>query len=792
MPSAFMAQQRKGIRRGKRPSRAVQVHPSPPKYASESESDTPSQSASEEIELDSEAALDSEEDVYVSDDERQEAQAMGAALDVDDAIRAYQQALDAKGRGLAGTAGSGSEASDDASASDGDSDAGSDVSEAASDSSEEERPQRNTVGDVPLSWYDDEQHIGYDQAGQRIEKSKRKDKLDTLIERNDDPDAWRKVYDQYNDEEIVLSKEEMRMIQNIRAGRFAHADTMELYPEENDWFSRHQEVMPLSAAPEPKSRFTPSKWEEKKVVKLVRAIRKGWLNTQAQPKAPTVYELWADEGGESQRTMAGLSYLAAPKMKLPGHEESYNPPREYLLTKEEENAAALEAEENDEPEPFIPKAFESLRKVPAYDRFIKERFERCLDLYLCPRARVNRMDVSDPASLIPKLPKPKDLQPFPAILSVRYVGHASKVTSLSVHPSGQWLATGSKDGTVKVWEIKTGRCIETFDFASAEAQKDHAGRTSGKLAVHTVAWCPKRDLGLVAVAIGKRVLLVPVKLNDAVYQETIAVVHSCCGDAPAGEDAGEGADEDAKDSSTVAKWSLDPSTVTSTKSGTTRTVSVAHNFEVRDVTWHAAGDYFSSVCPRGNTKAVLVHQLSKGHSQNPFRKNKGIVARTLFHPTKPFFFVATQQAVRIYNLAKQSLAKKLVSGSGVITSMSIHPSGDHVILGGEDRRVCWFDLDLSTKPYRALRYHDAAIRGVAFHPTYPLFASASDDGTTHVFHGKVFSDLMTNPMIVPVKILKGHAKTKSGEGATSVVFHPNQPWVFTGGADGNAFLYCNP
>jgi ribosome biogenesis protein ERB1 len=48
-----------------------------------------------------------------------------------------------------------------------------------------------------------------------------------------------------------------------------------------------------------------------------------------------------------------------------------------------------------------------------------------------------------------------------------------------------------------------------------------------------------------------------------------------------------------------------------------------------------------------------VHQLSKHATQNPFRKNRGRVARVAFHPTKPFFFVATQNAVRVYNLAKQ-------------------------------------------------------------------------------------------------------------------------------------------
>lgn len=41
--------------------------------------------------------------------------------------------------------------------------------------------------------------------------------------------------------------------------------------------------------------------------------------------------------------------------------------------------------------PFIPKKYASLRQVPAFSRFIHERFERCLDLYLCPRQRKMRV-----------------------------------------------------------------------------------------------------------------------------------------------------------------------------------------------------------------------------------------------------------------------------------------------------------------------------------------------------------------------------------------------------------------
>ena len=33
------------------------------------------------------------------------------------------------------------------------------------------------------------------------------------------------------------------------------------------------------------------------------------------------------------------------------------------------------------------------------------------------------------------------------------------------------------------------------------------------------------------------------------------------------------------------------------------------------VSWHGKGDYFSSVMPKGDSKAVLIHQLSRRRSQ---------------------------------------------------------------------------------------------------------------------------------------------------------------------------------
>ena len=48
---------------------------------------------------------------------------------------------------------------------------------------------------------------------------------------------------------------------------------------------------------------------------------------------------------------------------------------------------------------------------------------------------------------------------------------------------------------------------------------------------------------------------------------------------------------------------------------------------------------------------------------------------------------------------------------------------------------------------------------VCFHNSYPLFASASDDGSIHVMHGMVYNDLLQNPLIVPVKVRRGQVES---------------------------------
>lgn len=85
-------------------------------------------------------------------------------------------------------------------------------------------------------------------------------------------------------------------------------------------------------------------------------------------------------------------HIPAPKMVLPGHAESYNPPAEYLFSKEELEKWT-DTEKEDRRQNFVPQKFSSMRTIPAYRNYMNERFARCLDLYLCPRQQKMRVSV---------------------------------------------------------------------------------------------------------------------------------------------------------------------------------------------------------------------------------------------------------------------------------------------------------------------------------------------------------------------------------------------------------------
>ncbi|CAK1542850.1 unnamed protein product [Leptosia nina] len=641
--------------------------------------------------------------------------------------------------------------------------------ESGDTSDEEDRV--NTTGDVPRWWYSEYEHLGYDLDGRRIARPPTRDHIDEFLRKCEDPEFWRTVKDPSTGQDVILSKDDLKLIERIRNGNVP-SETHDEYEPWTEWFTREVLATPVRAFPESKRSFLPSRSEQLQVSRIVHALRMGWTKTRRQLASErrarsrsqrAFYDLWGGPDPDAVQRRATPRHLPAPRRPLPSHAESYNPPPEYLLDKREmKEWEKLKETPWKRKYTFLPTQHGSLREVSAYPRFIRERFLRCLDLYLAPRAIKMRLTI-DAQDLVPKLPSPRDLQPFPTAEALRFEGHEGLVRSIDLDPSGQYLVSGGEDGTLRVWETSTGRCLRTVSLGEP---------------VTRALWTPVSGLSLLAAAVGPELLL----LNPGagigahrVAERTDRLLE----EPPPAHDV----QMDERTRSCV-QWQ----DVTTARVALGVRLQVHHFKPLAHVSWHARGDYLAVTVRDGGARSVCVHQVSRRRSQLPFRTAKGLVQCAAFHPHEPRLFVATQRAVRVYDLVKQELVRKLMTGAQWVSSLAVHPGGDNLLVGSYDRKCIWFDLELSGKPYQTLRLHGGAVRAVTFHRRYPLFASGGDDQNIVVSHGMVYNDLLQNPLLVPLKQLRGPEK-RDDLCVLDLRFHPTQPWLFAAGADGSVRLY---
>jgi ribosome biogenesis protein ERB1 len=622
----------------------------------------------------------------------------------------------------------------------------------SSDDSEDE-VVLNRSGNVPSFWYENEDHRGYDAYGRKVMKSLMSSKIDELLKNAENPDRWRTVQDLQNEREVYLTDADIEVIRRLRAGQYPDAKI-----SDEDYFVEFDDephkLHPVRNKCYPKSRFLPSKDETKEIRRLVKLIRAGKLRPRAQRfqrKSPTIFDIWA-QTDEEERKVRGPAALPAPKMPLPGHDESYRPPEEYLFT-DEEKAEWLAGDDSTRKSTFIPEAFGCLRRVPWYGAFITERYSRCLDLYSVPRMLKKKMNVS-PESLIPKLPQISDLRPFPSSLSVEYIGHESPVTGVSVN--GEWLSSCSAE-SVRVWDIETGKSIAVIS-------------TGNSWEATSIAWHPTLPVLTIGDADGniRFVALKKLQLNE----ET--------------EDAVKRLFEISSDDATHWKRETDEIMIFSYGAITA----------IASIAWHHKGNFLAVVSPQSPSKEKSCCVISVNNKKHvaPL-KGKGHVVGTarhvIFHPSKPYLVVSGNSNVCVFDLKSQSRVHTLTANSDSLSSVAIHPAGEgsHVVATSLDSKVIWFDSEIRNKPWKTFRHHTSAVRKACFHSragsTLPLMATCGDDNTAHVVYSKVFvEDANKNPMVVPVKKLShpGHVR--------DCQWHPQLPWLFTACSDGIVRLWA--
>lgn len=169
------------------------------------------------------------------------------------------------------------------------------------DDTSDEEDIRNTVGNIPMHWYDEYKHIGYDWDAKKIIKAPRRDQLDDFLKRMEDPNFWRTVKDAQTGQDIIISEADIELIKRINSQKIPDASfddyavflllfrliyinilTNCYFQPWIDWFTSEVEQVPIKNVPDHKRSFLPSRSEKKTVSRLVHAIKSGWIKTSEE------------------------------------------------------------------------------------------------------------------------------------------------------------------------------------------------------------------------------------------------------------------------------------------------------------------------------------------------------------------------------------------------------------------------------------------------------------------------------------------------------------------------------
>lgn len=76
----------------------------------------------------------------------------------------------------------------------------------------------NTIGDIPLSFYDSYPHIGYDINGKKIMRPATGEALDALLDSIELPKGWTGLTDPETGKPLNLSQDELELLRRLQMG----------------------------------------------------------------------------------------------------------------------------------------------------------------------------------------------------------------------------------------------------------------------------------------------------------------------------------------------------------------------------------------------------------------------------------------------------------------------------------------------------------------------------------------------------------------------------------------------
>ncbi len=341
-------------------------------------------------------------------------------------------------------------------------------------------------------------------------------------------------------------------------------------------------------------------------------------------------------------------------------------------------------------------------------------------------------------------------------------GHSGPVSCVAFHPSGNFLATGSKDSTVKFWEMLSGNfalvcnlygkysCMHVISCV----EFDHTGEfmLTGSEDHNVKLWKPSPDNSLATCTdtlLGSRSSTTS-QLGGIPYRRRIQKL--VIPEIQAMREA------------------------------------AGHGGAVTSAAFHGTKQLF--VTGSSDKTVRLWQRLRKGEAGicvTTLNGHTDAVHSVAFHPTALLLASASEdRTVKLWRMSSENLSATCVATlnghSGAVSSVAFHPTAPLLATSSGDGTAKLWRLspdNSSATCVATLNGHSDYVSCVAFHPTAPLLATGSADGTAKLW--RLSSD---NSSATCVATLEGHSSCVS-----SVAFHPTELLLATVSDDCTAKLW---
>ncbi|MCD4785543.1 MAG: protein kinase [Candidatus Eremiobacteraeota bacterium] len=282
-------------------------------------------------------------------------------------------------------------------------------------------------------------------------------------------------------------------------------------------------------------------------------------------------------------------------------------------------------------------------------------------------------------------------------------GHSSDVNSVAFSPDGKYMASGSNDKTIKMWNKDTGKCLRTLKGHSSD--------------INSVKFSP--DSKYIASGSYDHTI----KIWDADSGECLRTLKGHSGSvysvafSPDGKYIASGGWD-----KTIKIWDAD--------TGECLKTLIGHTLWVRSIAFSPDG---KNIATGSSDKTIKIWAIDTGECLKTLKGHSDYVISVAFSPDGQYLASGGwDKTIKIWNKDTGECLKTLEGYSIDIESVAFSPDGKHIASGGRDNTIRIWNKDTG-KCSGILEGHSGWVFSVTFSPDGRYIASGSKDKTIKIW-----------------------------------------------------------